>query len=420
MLKLQRVMFPILDAALNGFNYFFHIYVSWHLLDIQYGKLNALIALCTILFTAGVSIQMFTARTLSDGEGIRRESLQAVRTIAGAAAVLYTGLFIGLFPLIGRLTRADGMEITIIALTLITHLFLCIQRGIFQGQRRFLAMNISMYTEAGAKLLVLVLLLQWFTDVFTVLLSIWIGMMASLLHGWMNNRDSRRLWFRKAEASPPWREVSAALLAIVCSQFFFYFFTSFDLMIVNYYLPEQSGSYAVIVRFGQLIVFVGMSLLTVLLPEFAARKQDLGKLFSLLWKCIAFMMLLAFTAILLYQFAAPHVIPALFGERYAVDAQLTMLSAVMYASFTFASLFIYVNIALGRSRHLYYIGAVSALLVVSLQLMHANIAAVMIQETAAFILLDLLLLLDLILYRWKVTRDEREEENASILVLERH
>lgn len=413
----QKLLFLILDVALNGANYFFHIYVSWFLTEEDYGSLNALVAVCTILFTAGVTLQTYTAKTVSEPGG-RGQPLYAVRRVGYAVLLVYTVLLAGLHPMLEGLTRSGVTEMTLVALTLITHIVLCIQRGIFQGERRFMDMNGSMYAEVGAKLLVLFILLGTYPRVSTVLLAIWAGMLASLLHSWYKNRSSRRIWFAPSDAKPSWRQIGAGLSGILIGQFFFYFFTSFDMIVVNYYLPQESGGYAVILRFAQLILFIGSSIIVLLLPEFTARKYEPAKLWAFVKKCLSIAAILSALAIGMYRFVAPYALPVLFGEQYRMSPALLTLSAVMYAGFTVCSLFIYVNIALDRTRHLYYIGAATVLLVSLVYAFHSGIRTVMLLEAAAYFLLSAVLFTDLNRHLRKAELDGNPKKKAPVYVME--
>ena len=48
--KYEHLIFLVLDLGLNGFNYFFHIFVAWYLLPKDYGTLNSLLSFASILF----------------------------------------------------------------------------------------------------------------------------------------------------------------------------------------------------------------------------------------------------------------------------------------------------------------------------------------------------------------------------------
>ena len=268
-IKHQEKIFPVLDVALNGLNYFFHIYCSWYLSQRNYGVLNSLLSILAILLVTGISFQTFTAKEIA-ANGVKIEKIfQAALLYFFTIVFLY---FVFLKKLV-VVTEASKISLIIILSAFILNLFLSISRGVFQGKKEFFNLNISFYLEVISKIIFLLILLPIFKSVEAILMSITMGMAVSIIHGISKmglNKKSRII--REKNLVPVIKQTSI----IFASNFFIYYFTSIDMIIVNYFLGREAGVYAVVLRYSQIILFVSFSLMTVFIPNLSSARYSKG------------------------------------------------------------------------------------------------------------------------------------------------
>ena len=81
-----------------------------------------------------------------------------------------------LTPLISNLTKGSIVSVILVVFIYFVNVFLCLLRGVFQGENRFLLINYSMYTEVFGKMIFLFIFLPMFKNIEIILLSVLIGM----------------------------------------------------------------------------------------------------------------------------------------------------------------------------------------------------------------------------------------------------
>ncbi|WP_255298342.1 glycosyltransferase [Brevibacillus dissolubilis] len=391
--KFQRPLFLMLDIALNGVNYFFHIYTSWLLLPDDYGMLNTVLSLLSILFVLGLSVQTYTARVIAEEGGVHQ--LRSTLTVSAVAAVILIGLFIASQPMIVHLTRMSAMSQGLLLLIFVVHLLLCVNRGIFQGEKRFLLINLSLYTEVLVKMLVLLLWLKANPHVEQGLIAILVGMIVSLAVGIYQNRQHLPKLFQSETKGLGLGQVMKAIGLICVAQFFFYFFTSVDMLAVNYYLPQESGTYAVILRYSQLMLFFSLSVITLLVPMLSEKKSDPVSFKRSLKLALGGMFALCLVAVAGYRLVLPYTVEWMFGQAYSGGKPYLYLGAIVYSLFVLSLFLINFNMILNRSRHLIYLSAVSVLITVLLMVYHHSVPAVLYVQMVAYAVLLTGLLLDI-------------------------
>lgn len=352
-LKHQAKVFPVLDIALNGVNYFFHIFCSWYITQINYGTLNALLSILAILLVTGISFQTFTAKEVA------RKGVGAKRIYK--TAFVYVGVISFFFLIfIGRIssfTKGSRVALGITFAIFLLNLFLSILRGIFQGEKQFLNLNINFYIEVLSKIVFLVIFLPKFNRIEVVLLSVIFGMFTAMVHGIV------KLKIKKVVVRGEGRIVSVAkqTILIFLSNFFIYYFTSIDMIIVNYKLSSVSGIYAVILRYSQIILFVSFSLITVFIPALSSEAIDRA-VFKRKAKNYFYILLgVQLVMLVAYETVLPVSVKYLFGHEYLEASSYLLKGAFMYIALVDSFYLVNLNIILDRKKYVFPLAGISIL-----------------------------------------------------------
>lgn len=352
-LKHQAKVFPVLDIALNGVNYFFHIFCSWYLTQRSYGTLNALLSILAILLVTGISFQTFTAKEVA------RKGVGAKRIYK--TAFIYVGVicffFLAFAGRISNFTRGSHLALGITLSIFLLNLFLSILRGIFQGEKQFLNLNINFYIEVLSKIVFLVIFLPRYNGIEVVLLSVVFGMGAAMLHGIVKLKVKRVVVRGEGNITP----VAKQTILIFLSNFFIYYFTSIDMIIINYNLSSISGIYAVVLRYSQIILFVSFSLITVFIPTLSSETGDRRTFREKARKYFFILLGAQLLMLVAYETILPASVGHLFGSQYVEASDYLLKGAFMYIALVDSFYLVNINIILDRKKYILPLGGTAAL-----------------------------------------------------------
>lgn len=392
-LRRQMYLFPVLDIILNGINYFFHIITSWYLVSSEYGAFNALLAVLTILMVSGISFQTCVANIVSASE-TKEQQVRLKMMTMGAVYTLSIALVLIIFRqgAIG-ITRGSTLSVFLVLLIFIVNVFLSIQRGVMQGKKHFVKLNASFYIEVLSKLGFLVLVLPIVSSKEVGLAAILVGMCASLLHSLLVEPYKIELFQGKTAYAisdaqkSEWTQLAMSLGTIFIANFFLYFFTSVDILFINYYLPESSGNYAVIIRYSQLIFFAGASCQAVFLPYLSKARENMPQFRIYLKWQIILLSVLGVGALVGYKWILPPTVGLLFGDQYAAISNLMIYGALVYICLLFSYQMVNVFIVLNEKKYIVDLLVAGLFQVVALTVFRQSIISILLSECVIFLLL---------------------------------
>lgn len=386
-LKYQAVLFPILDIALNGANYIFHVYIAWYLITSDYGVLNALLSLSSLMLVTGISFQLYTAKYIAEGDIFAKSNFSSrvseIRKVAfGIIGVLSSVFFILIVP-IHNVTRGSYSALILLLIIFVMNIFLSINRGVIQGTKQFIHLNISFYVEVSTKIIFVFFLLRAFKNINSVLISIAIGMLVSLIHSMV---VSRKLSGNNGEKEKVLAEKKhiTRIIAIFAANFFTYFFTSLDILVVNYYLPDVSGYFAVVLKYTQILLYASVSVTTVFIPGLSAAKtnrHEFMKKIKLLFGLIALMI---FLVVLGYSFLASPTVDMFFGKQYGMAKVYILPDCIPYALLILNFTVINIHIVFDNKKYLGVLLGFSILLLGLLIVFHQNLNQIIMIESIIY------------------------------------
>jgi O-antigen/teichoic acid export membrane protein len=384
-LRHQAKIFPLLDIALNAVNYLFNVYVAWHLSPAEFGVTTTLLAVLSLLLVTGVSLQLYTAKQVAEGIGQGAGHGDTVRGIRRSAVVLtaaIAGGFVVCFVPLHLLTRGSYAALGLVLVAFVLNAFLSVDRGVLQGSHRFLQLNVNFYIEVGAKVLALILLLTMAASKELVLLAIVVGMIAALVHA---RRATAPAVAQESGVDLPARLHHVPRVAkILAATFFTYFFTAADLVVVNYFLPEQSGYFAVALKYTQVLLFACLSLVTVFIPLLSAAKADPPLFVRRVRTLLGLVLGLIVAVAMVYAVVAAPTVGFFFGQKYAPAAQYVLLDCLPYALLILNFVAINLHVVFDRTGYLWVLLSGAVALVALLLVFHGSIATMLLIETLVF------------------------------------
>jgi glycosyltransferase involved in cell wall biosynthesis/O-antigen/teichoic acid export membrane protein len=412
--KNEEYIFPILDIGLNGVNYLVHVFISYFLLASDYGVLNSVLAIMSVLFVIGTSVQIFAAKNTAIQELSKNTNFYL--SIGALLAIFTSVLFMVFMGTFTALTRATNGTLYVVVFTFVVNVFLSIYRGVLQGKRRFIQLNISFYLEVISKLLLIGLLLPWQKNIFSVLFSIGVGMTIALAHGiWAVKRYGCEVTIGAKQTGKLDKQQMKNVLMILLGNMLFYYISALDMLAINYYFPNTSGDYAVSLKYSQVPLFVSVSIMSVFLP-YLSKAFSSGKnkqfvnyiLYSFM--CVVPLCLIALVS---YQTFLPSTVGLLFGKSYEEGSQYMFTSGLLYTILCLIFVLVNVQMVMGNRRYLIDMLTVSIAISIGFIFIRDSIYQILMMEIGILSILFLKLAMETV---W-VTRKFKKEEGEVMMNL---
>ncbi len=392
----QSLLFPIFDVLLNGGNLIIHLYISWFLTTNDYGILNALFSLLFVLMIFGMAFQTYIAKRIP-GDIISSSEISEIYRVVYQVMIVMIIALVMMTPLMIVLLRSSVLAYLIVVMTFIIQINLSFYRGILQGQKKFLKLNLSFYIEMTVKFAVLIPILRLYKNVEVTLISVFLGMLASYVV--TKKGYERHRIYNITRVSEKSVTIYRGFVQVFSTQFFFYFFTAVVLILTNYYLKNQSGLYALSTRFGQIFIHIGLSVVTVLIP-YASEFKSSFKVF----KKKVLKILLLFSAgglvvLLMYALIMPYSIQVFFDSSYVGATQVVIPQALAYYFLSIAFLMASMEMVYGEKRYLFILSGFSIFLMVAINQFHSSIFQIVRLELITYFSMAMVLVIRFLLRR---------------------
>ena len=253
-----------------------------------------------------------------------------------------------------------------------------VDRGILQGQLRFLGLAGSYQAEMWTRLAVGLLLVLLGFGVNGAVFSLTVSFAASLLtlrliglhlsKGGGLGPDSRRAILLFAGPT------AAALLGQILIN------NSDVLLVKRFFVPEVAGQYAALALIGRMVFFATWSVVTVLLPTVAQRHEEGKPHWHLLWLSMGMVLAVSVFIVVGSWFGGELVIQLLFGPAYLGVANLLWLYAIATTLYACANVIVIYRLSTGNGLGSYITVAAGVAQIVALTLFHASLRQVVVVQ----------------------------------------
>jgi O-antigen/teichoic acid export membrane protein len=356
-LQINFLVAIILNSA-NLFNYLSQIIVARLLPTVDYGAYNALNSFSAIVLAPlGVMPFIITRYT------VRLNTLEQVKMLLWKFS---QGLFvIGFVLLITSLLSLSWLKtylninsnlpIIITIVTAVLGLFLPVLSSTLQGLHRLIAYSWVMTGATIIRLIMILILVVWLSGKLnSALLTslITTGTMLGVC-----------LWLLRDVLQQPsallpagiFREMARYAIPVAIFSIFTSYVHNLDLVLVQHYLPEDSGLYATATVLGKIAFFVPIVLAIVLFPEAARNQEEGAENPRFLWLTLWGTALLGGGVALLFNLFPEMIISLLFGKQYIESAPLLQIISIAMALLALSNVIFTYNLAHFRYGFLWFL-----------------------------------------------------------------
>ncbi|MCT4661820.1 MAG: glycosyltransferase [Tissierellales bacterium] len=389
-LKRQALLFPFLDVSLNVINYLIHIFLSWYLFSEDYGVLSALLAFLAILMVFGISFQIYVADKVAT-KNYESEKLQSTIKLGEKISLLalITLVIAGIW--IKNLLRSDYIAIIIVGLIFAFNLMTSIERGVMQGKKKFLHLNMSFYIEVTIRLMLTYIGMKVYRHYNMALIAILCGMIFSFLYGrrFLKEGSIKKDYYRRNL----YKDEIGKIAKIFIANFYLYYFTSLGMIIVNYYLVSLSGIYGITTKISQLSIKIGFSLITVILP-FISREKDNTEIFRrIVKKFILMFLILSVIGLILVYYFTPWFVVVVFSNEYSSAVDYVFKDAIANVILMNAYFLLVVEMVLDHKKYLNDLLITGLILTLGMLIKHENINEIIVVQGVAYLYLFIALII---------------------------
>ena len=408
-------LFWVSTTIVNGGNYIFNLILGRWLGPVLFADVTIIITLFLLLTFITTGFQQtaakFAAVYSADEDGARLWALRrwlnryswliglSVCAIVGGGAWIWQEIF----------RTASPWLFVIFAIGLPFYFVQGIDRGLLQGQMRFIPLAVSYQAEMWVRLVIGLLLVTmgWAAEgaVLGLTLSIgatWLVASYALRPKRHNQQDDQNTTTRSSLTVTDRQAILRFALPVLLVETSLILINNSDVLIVKRFFDGlAAGHYAALALIGRIVFFGTWSVVMTMFPLVAQKAQRREPHRHLLWIALTMVLVVSLVIVGTTAWVPTLIVQLLFGSDYLAIAPLLWLYATATALFALANVLINYHLALGHR-----LGTGLALLagiaqVVLLLLFHATLLQVILIQ----IFLMALLLISLLVWDQMLVRN---------------
>ncbi len=359
----------------NVLNYIFQMSMARTLGPSDYGVLAALMSLVYLFSIPTEAVQTVVARYTSAFNARREQgkikdllirSLRRSTTFAFLGFILLlacTHFLSSFFSIPARLVGVTGVILFVLFTIPVT-------RGIIQGKKRFFALGGSLLIESFLKIIIALVLVIVGLGVYGAIIGVIIGLALAFVISLFVLRDVVA-HTRQTEASSYFTRGNLTVLVAITAVVLLY---STDILFARkFFSPVEAGEFAFISLIGKVIFFSSAAVAKAMLPLSTEGFEQGRKTSRILKKAIAFVMVIALTALVFYLLIPREIIwiIGLGSDAYLGGADFLFTMGLAYSFFSIANIIVLYKISINRiGKHAFFLMLFPVIQIILFYLFH--------------------------------------------------
>ena len=357
-------------SLFNLFNLLYHLFMVRYLSPIDYGHLNALLALFMVISVPANTVQTTVTRFVSslqvEGEydhmkGILRHFLIVMSIIAFLFffIILVTSHLISSF-----LQISSNMLVIIFGISLMFAMMNPVPWGGLQGLQRFGSLTLNLIINGGLKLTLGIIFIFWGFRLFgamgaiaiayfiTFIISLFMLMSYLPKIGLLTHQEQNILGGNQSYFSEIYYYFFPVGITLLC----FMLLTNIDLILVKHFFsPIEAGYYSIAQMAGKIILFLPFPIVMVMFPKLASlkAKKQKEKALAILGQSLTMATLLCGAAAALCFLFPSFIIRVLSGGVYSESIPLVGVFSLNMAFFSISFILLYYQLSTEERNFLY-------------------------------------------------------------------
>jgi len=392
-------------SLFNLFNLLYHFFMVRRLAPIDYGQLNALMALFMLITVPANTVQTTITQFVSVFQA-RSQHRQTRDFLKHFLLVMVTAAFFFFLAIaLGSSFLSSFLQISSRGVILLTGVILFfamiapIPWGGLQGLQKFGLLTFNLILNGGLKLLVGVLLVAGGWGVLGAMGSIAIAYFAttflSLLQMWFSMRKKVERAYPQAnpvgDDSPSFSEAYRYFFPVGMTLLCFMVLTQIDLILIKHlFTPIEAGYYSIAQMVGKMILFLPLPVVMVMFPKVSLLDAQKKGTFPVLIRSLMAAGAFCVMGILISHLFPDRITQMLTGNVYPECGPLIRLFSINMTFFSLTFILLYYHLATRRNIFLYPLSLLTVIQVGAIALFHETMIQVLyIVGAAGFCLLGI-------------------------------
>jgi len=405
----QKFMGSVL--VVNAGNYIYNLALGRILGPELFADAALLITLLLVLSFVAMTFQLTTAKfsVLLETNMLKSFVYQSYRYATYAGVVMGALLIFFARELQSMFQTQSHWMFIIFGFGIPVYFLMSINRGIFQGTKKFDKLAITYQGEMISRLVFTLLLIYLLP--FSSSIAISLGVVISLIFGLfpitINKKEILKKQPISAEYSKP---VLRFFILTACYELSQIIINNSDILIVKHYFEEQeAGLYASLALIGRVVYFIAWMFVMLLLPKVVQKQKEGDETSSILFTYVAYISIFA-TAIILGCYVFPElIIQLLFGHEYLSIAPLLYTYAIATSLFAVSNIFAYYFLSLDNYIPLLLSGLLGMTQVILIVWFHDSLTEVVFMQIGSMLVLLLVQIIYFITYRYSWNKRKKSK-----------
>ncbi len=339
MVKGGIVLF-IMISIFNFLNYLFHFITARMLDPSQYGVLVTLMSIIYIITIPSEAIQTIVTKYTSNF--YKYKQYGKIRTLfnkffnKGLKISLFVFLIYILFtPIISNLLKIEISLLVISGFAIFIVFIMPVGRGILQGTKKFYLLGINYLSEGIIKLFLTVILISLGLSIFGAISSVIIAALAAFFISIFSYIDIYKYKKERLKIDGLYSYslnvflLFASIIVIL----------STDIIIARMiFPPDVVGKYAVASTIGKMIFFSTLPISKVMFPLTSEKTGDKGNTIILFVKSLVLILIISFTALLIFWLFPQQFISILFSDKYIDVSGIIIYTGISFTILSISNL----------------------------------------------------------------------------------
>ena len=383
----QKFMVSVI--IVNGGNYLYNLILGRILGPEEFADAALLITFLLVLSFVAMTFQLSTAKfsvifekdVFKNFINIIYKYSSAIGIVLGILLILFANSLQALFN-----TQSSTM-FTLFGIGVPIYFIMSVNRGVFQGSKKFDSLAITYQGEMISRLIITLLFIYTIQLQSSVLVAL--GIAISFLFGLLPFQSKHiEITKKHTLSSTDSKYILKFFLLTAFYELTQIIINNSDILMVKHYFETyEAGLYASLALIGRVVYFVAWMFVMLLLPKVVQKQKDGEAHSPVLFKYVFYITLLSAAIVLGCYLFPEFVINIMFGSEYISIAPLLWKYAIATSLFAISNIFAYYFLSLDQ-----YIPVVlSALLgvsqVVLILFFHNTLSQVVIMQIIAMAIL---------------------------------
>lgn len=383
----QKFMLSVI--IVNGGNYVYNLLLGRILGPELFADAALLITLLLVLSFIAMTFQLATAKfavlfeqkTFKNFISFSYTYASLMGCILGIALLVFAGQLQEIF------NTQSSVMFTIFGIGIPIYFIMSVNRGIYQGTKKYDSLAITYQSEMISRLAITLLLIYILPFSSSVVIAI--GIIVSFVLGLIPFKTSQ--FSISTKHTLPKKHTKHVVNFFILTGFYELtqiIINNSDILLVKHYFEDyEAGLYASLALIGRVVYFVAWMFVMLLLPKVVQKQKDGEATTPILFKYISYITALAVIIVLGCYLFPELVVQIMFGPEYISIAPLLWKYAIATSLFAIANIFAYYFLSLDKYIPVFISGLMGVSQVALIILFHDSLNQVVTVQIMVMIML---------------------------------